>query len=243
MNNQPASVSVIDDIIIIDDNKTVKRLRKAVGYLAMGLPLALFLLSYIPFFKTGMQKSISYCYYTNFRDLYTGVLCAVSLFLICYRSSKNPKFWLDDNKMTNLAGIMALGMALVPTNPDCCSEKIYTLIPVCSKYIGWIHIVFALLFFGILAEISICIFTIGQKVDESIPVSCLNENYIYKICGYIIIACIAMIMIGKVINLFPNSIFWFEAIGLAAFGFSWLIKGRFIGDKGQKGRKLYREVH
>jgi hypothetical protein len=121
------------------DIQTFRRLRKAIGWMGMSLPFVLVLLSLIPFFKTSIQQSISYYYYTNLREIFVGVLCAVSLFLIRYRGFDNPVFWKNDNKMTNLAGIMALGVALVPTNPADCSEKIYTLIPVCAKFIGWFH--------------------------------------------------------------------------------------------------------
>lgn len=224
-----------------DAVSTFRRIRKAIGWLGISLPASLFLLSLIPFFKTGVQNSISYYYYTNLREIFTGTLCAVSLFLIRYKSSENREFLKDDNMMTNIAGILALGVAIVPANPDCCSEKIYTLIPVCAKIIGWLHYFFAAFFFLILAEISIVIFTIGQAKNEDIPISPLNENNIYRICGYAIVTFIVMILICDIFKLFPYSTIVFEALALWAFGISWLIKGRFLGDKGVIGRKLYRE--
>ncbi len=234
----PLSVKNEKDAIL-----TYRRMRKAIGWLGISLPVSLFLLSLIPFFKTAVQNSISYYYYTNLREVLTGTLCAVSLFLIRYKSSENNVFWKDDDKMTNIAGIMALGVALVPTNPQCCSEKIYTLIPVCSKYIGWFHAIFAASFFLILAEISIVIFTIGQKKSKKIPVHRLNENNIYMFCGYAIIASALMIPICNIFNLFPYSTLLFETFALWSFGISWLIKGRVFGDKGEVGRVLYREKH
>jgi hypothetical protein len=33
----------------------------------------------------------------------------------------------------------------------------------------------------------------------------------------------------------------FEGLALIAFGISWLIKGRVMGDKGKIGQSLYRE--
>ena len=235
MKKQPHPYASENDLL------TYRRIRKAIGYLGISLPIALVILSLIPFFKTDVQNSISYYYYTNLREVFTGVLCAVGLFLIRYKGVDNSVFWKNDDKMTNVAGIMALGAALIPTNPNCCSEKIYTLIPYCIKLLGWLHYIFAGVFFLILAIMSLKIFTIGQKENKDIPVGILNENNIYKICGIAIIVFAGMIPVCNLLNLFPRSTLVFEALALIAFGTSWLIKGRFLGDTGRIGRTLYRE--
>ena len=235
MKKQPEPPASENDIL------TFRRIRKAIGWLAISLPVSLILLPLIPFFKTSIQNSISYYYYTNLREVFTGVLCAVSLFLIRYKGFADPKFWKNDNKMTNLAGIMAMGIALVPTNPNSCSEKIYTIIPFCINFLGVLHYLFATVFFVILAIISYVIFTIGQKKNKNIPLSPLNENNIYKICGIAIIVFAGMIPVCDLLNFFPKATLILEALALTAFGTSWLVKGRFLGDKGKIGRILYRE--
>jgi len=224
-----------------NDVATFRRIRKAIGWLAISLPVSLVILPLIPIFKTNIQNSISYYYYTNLREVFTGVLCAVSLFLIRYKGFEDPVFWKNDNKMTNLAGIMAMGVALVPTNPNSCSEKIYTIIPFCINFLGVIHYLFATVFFVILAIISYVIFTIGQKENKQIPLSLLNENNIYKICGIAIIVFASMIPICDILNFFPKATLVLEGLALTAFSTSWLVKGRFLGDKGKIGRMLYRE--
>lgn len=224
-----------------NEKETYRRIRKAIGWLGIGLPLMLVVLSLVPFFKTGVQDSISSYYYTNFRELFTGVLCAVSLFLIRYQGTKNPKFWKNDSRLTNIAGIMALGVALFPTNPGSCQEKIYTLIPVCAPWLGCLHYAFAATFFLALANISIHVFTIGQKETEDISVSLLNENVIYRVCGYAIIFFVILIPVCSLLHLFSASTLVLEALSLFAFGAAWLIKGRGLGDKGRIGRILYRE--
>ena len=55
-----------------------RRIRKAIGVLALSFPILLWLLSQISFFETEVQASISHYYYTNFRDLFTGILCAIA---------------------------------------------------------------------------------------------------------------------------------------------------------------------
>lgn len=227
-----------EPVLSENDVKNYRRIRKFIGYLGASLPFVLMILSAMPFFKTNLQGSISSYYYTNFREFFTGILCAVSFFLICYKGpEKNPKLWKNDTLLTNIAGILAFLIALFPTNPEECSEKIYTIAPWCLEWLGCLHYGFAGLFFIILAYISIIIFTLGQKAEA--PVSIINENYIYIFCGSIIFICACLIPF----QLFKYSTFIFETVALAAFGITWLIKGRALGDKGMIGRALYREVN
>jgi hypothetical protein len=225
------------------DIRTFRRIRKAIGWLGIALPVTLVIFSLFPFFKTGVQESISDYYYTNFRELLTGILCAVSLFLIRYRGTRNRHFWKNDSLMTNIAGFMALGVALIPTNPGDCSAKIYTLIPSCASWIGWIHYFFAGSFFLILANVSINVFTIGQAENKEVPLSSFNENNIYRICGYSMIFFLVLVPVFDALDLFRTSTLLLETLMLFAFGISWLIKGRFLGDRGRVGRILYREVN
>jgi hypothetical protein len=224
-----------------NDIETYRRIRRAIGILGIGLPVVLVILSLIPFFKSSVQPSISSYYYTNLRDIFTGVLCAVGLFLIRYKGFGGKSFWTNDDLLTNIAGYMAFGIALFPTNPDDWSAKIYSFLPLNYNFLGWIHYGFAAAFFIILALISIKIFTIGQNRDAKIPVSVLNENYIYKTCGYLILIFIILIPVFACLKIFDQSTLTLEALALIAFGISWLIKGRGLGDQGKVGRVLYRE--
>ncbi|MBS7233203.1 hypothetical protein KHA90_19475 [Flavobacterium psychroterrae] len=220
---------------------TYRRIRRAIGYLGISLPILLVGLSLISLFKTAVQPSISDYYYTNLREIFTGTLCAVGLFLICYKGYGNSSIWKNDNLLTNIAGIMALGVALFPTNPDDFKAKIYTLIPYSEKWLGWLHYGFAALLFLIFALLAINVFTIGQEHETRTPKSILNENNIYRVCGYSIIVFVIMVPIAETFNLFNYSTLVFEALSLFAFGIAWLIKGRALGDKGVIGQKIYQE--
>jgi hypothetical protein len=230
-------------IIVNDDVCTYRRIRKAIGILGVLLPITLFVFSLLPFFETPVQPSISDYYYTHLRELFTGVLCAVGLFLILYKGHSNPNFFKDDSKLTNIAGLMAFGVALMPTTPHSTHDKIFTLIPLNYEWLGWLHYGFAATFFVTLSIISINVFTIGQAQNEEIPISVVNENNIYKTCGYSMLLFIILIPVCAKFNCFPSSTLVFEALMLFAFGTSWLIKGRIIGDKGNIGRKIYREFN
>jgi len=220
---------------------TYRRIRRTIGYLGISLPILLVGLSYISFFKTPLQPSISDYYFTNLREIFTGTLAAVGLFMINYKGSGNPSIWKNDNLLTNIAGIMAIGVALIPVNPDDFAIKIYTLIPYPEKWLGWLHYSFAAFLFLIMALLSINVFTIGQKNETRDPKSILNENNIYRFCGYSILVFIVMVPVSETLKLFSYSTLVFEALALFAFGIAWLIKGRVLGDKGIIGKKLYQE--
>ena len=219
---------------------TYRRIRSAIGILGIALPVLLIIFSLIPFFKTKIQFSISHYYYSNLRDIFTGILFAVGLFLIRYKGHSNPQFLKNDNLLTNIAGGLAFGVALFPTNTEDCAKKIYTLIPVCHCVIGTFHYIFAAILFLILAIISINVFTIGQKEDDQIPDSMFNENKIYKACGYFMLFARVLVPILAHFEIYYATLVC-EALALFAFGTSWLIKGRALGDKGIIGEKIYRE--
>src|SRR5690606_40395438 len=102
--------------IPVFDIYSYRRIRRAIGYLGIFLPIVLVILSFIDFFKTNVQPSISHYYYTNFREIFTGTLCAVGLFLIRYKGHGNPSIWKNDNLLTNISVVMAIGVAMVLTN-------------------------------------------------------------------------------------------------------------------------------
>ena len=224
-----------------NDIYTYRRLRKAIGYLGITLPVLLVVLSFIAFFDTQVQRSISDYYYTNLRDIFTGTLAAVGLFMISYKGHRNPSILKNDQLLTNIAGIMAIGVALIPVTRDLESQKIYTLIPYHFDWLGWLHYGFAAMLFGIFALLAINVFTIGQNKAEDIPVSTLNENNLYRVCGIAIIILMILVPISEVFELFPYSTLILEALALFFFGTAWLIKGRALGDEGKLGEKLYRE--
>jgi len=228
-------------IIENPDQDTYRRIRKSIGYLGVSLPILLILFALIPFFQTSIQPSISHFYYTNLREIFTGTLCAVGLFLVRYKGFGNKKWWRNDNLLTNIAGVMAFGVALVPTDPIAPATRTTTLIPYDWNFLGGLHFTFAGTLFLSFSILSICVFTLGQNRDKGIPKSIFNENNIYRICGYSIILFIAMIPICNALKLFTYSTLVFEALSLFSFGIAWLIKGRALGQTGKTGEKLYGE--
>lgn len=229
-----------------DAKTTYRRLRKAIGWLGILLAPTLIGLSQLPFFQTEPQPSISHYYYTNLRELFTGVLCAVALFMIRYKGHYNPVWWKNDDFMTSLAGCMALGVALVPTNPveERWCQKIYTLLPIYESWTGALHYGFAAALFLIMAVLCLFVFTIGHRNEVYQRDPLISENYQYRLYGTIILLCILAIAVNAIVwdGRFENLTFWGEMVALLAFGMAWLIKGRAFGDSGSWGRLVYNEA-
>lgn len=220
---------------------TYRRLRQAIGYLGIGLPVLLVGFSLFPVFKTEIQPSISAYYYTNLRDIFTGTLAAVGFFMISYRGHRDPSVWKNGQLLTNIAGVMAIGVAFIPDAPKAEHQEVFSLIPNYYSWLSKLHYLFAALLFGIFALLAINVFTIGQNKAENIPVSTINENNIYRFCGRAILVLIILVPVSKIIDLFRYSTLVLEALALFFFGTAWLIKGRALGDEGKLGEKLYRE--
>ncbi|MCH8054878.1 MAG: DUF998 domain-containing protein [Deltaproteobacteria bacterium] len=196
-------------------------LRKAIGLLGTSFPFVL-LLGGVIFFQTEIQNSISSYYHTGMGDVFVGTLCVIGFFLLSYKGYERA-----DDIAGDWGCIFAVGMALFPTTPDNPASGD-------ARFIGYIHFAFAALFFLTLIYFSLFLFT---KTDQSRPPTKrkLQRNKVYKVCGYTMSLCIAIIFIYY---LLPDKavlhievykpVFWLEAIAVVAFGISWLTKGEAI---------------
>lgn len=192
-------------------------LRKAIGLIGIALPVVLVVGKWI-IQGPGIESSISSYYHTDMGDVLVGSLCAIAVFLMSYRGYERK-----DDIAGDLACIFAIGVALFPTTPDTGATEQ-------DKVIGIIHYCFAIAFFLTLAYFSLILFRKGKPNPTPRK---LMRNKVYTICGYIILACIAAIVIvsqmsedSPIHSLSP--VFWLEAIAIWAFGWSWFTKGEGI---------------
>ena len=201
-------------------------LRKALGVLGIALPFILAIGGLIVF-KTGLQESISDYYHTGMRDVFVAILFAIGVFLYSYRG-----YDIRDNLAANLAGVLAIGIAFFPTTPDLNPSSL-------DRLVGIVHWVSSALFFITVAYISLFLFTLTHK-DRLPTKQKIIRNYIYRACGYLILASIILIGVHAIL---PDTVkpalsaykpvFWLESIAVVAFGFSWLTKGELIGLRDQ----------
>lgn len=97
-------------------------LRKAIGWIGVCLPFAVFLGNWAIFSRhvgaclvpisNKLPDSLSGYYYSHMRDAFVGGMWAAGVFLVFYRGSDRLETWA-----TNVAGLSAIGIALFPTTP------------------------------------------------------------------------------------------------------------------------------
>lgn len=189
-------------------------LRRAIGVIGMVLPFVLVIGKEL-LDGGGLLYSISGYYYSDMRGVLVGSMCAVGVFLFCYRGP-TP---LDD-LASNIAGVAAVGVALFPTSPD---DPTAT-----QRLVGIVHLVAAGVFFLTLAYFCLVLF---RRTGPGEPTRRkLLRNLVYLVCGIVILASIALIAVfGTVIDapaLHPA--LWLESAATLAFGVAWFTKGEAI---------------
>ncbi len=197
-------------------------IRKGIGILGILLPVILPLGTFfLP--PCGFQTCISNYYYTRMGDCLVGDLCAMGLFLFCYKGYEKK-----DTIAAKLASIFCLLIALFPTTPGPgCTVRSSTG----GSWIGVVHLAAASMLFLTFAYMSVFLFT---KSAGRPTVQKTKRNRIYRACGIIILVSLVLILLYALGNPLNgkldkyNPIFYLEVLTLWAFGLSWLIKGEFL---------------
>jgi hypothetical protein len=206
-------------------------LRKAIGWLGISLPAVMISGNYFYGNCHFIQDTNSHYYYTITGNLFTGIACAVALFLIVYKG-----YSLLDHVMTSLAGCFAFGIAMYPTNDNSSDSCAIFHLPL-NAIRNDIHYGFSALFFITLALISLFLFTKGNGHTTKKK---KTRNKVYRTCGIIILLSIGLIALydfsGDKSHRFDEykPVFWMEWIALTAFGTSWLVKGKLLLDDDSK---------
>ncbi len=188
-------------------------LRRAIGIIGLALPFVL-IIGKLLVDGGDLGGSLSGYYYTSMRDVLVGSMCAAGVFLIAYYGHDRL-----DNIASTLAGIGAIGLALFPTTPD-------HDVTAWDKTSGTLHLVFAGLFFLMLAYICLQLFT---RRDGEQPTGRKDQrNVVYRACGLVILACLVLITLAKWLGLAAalHPALWLECLAVVAFGVAWLVKGQ-----------------
>jgi len=208
--------------VVSQDSTTVRRLRLGVGILGMALPFVVTIGYAIEVGEARLLNSISGAYYTDMRDVFVGSLCAIGVFLICYRYAK------PDNVLSTLAGIAAIVVALFPTTPK--GEQI--LVSAADDAKGIVHGVAAIVLFLLLA--AFCFFLFPRATVPG-PKTAMKKtrNVIYVISGIAILAGLGLAALGS--RILPDSVvdtvrplLWGESVAVFAFGIAWFVKSNTI---------------
>lgn len=180
------------------------RLRSWLGWLGMLLPwIVVALVGYFP-------ESISATYFTNAGTVFMIILGAASILLMCYKGYEK----IDDITLT-AAGIFGLGICLFPTWTS--DEEYIGTFMLQRDLSSTLHLICAVVFFGLLAYNSIFLFTKG---DGQPTKKKKIRNVIYIVSGIGMIASFLLILLPD----FSIKIWLIETIALFFFGLSFLTK-------------------
>jgi len=196
--------------------------RRAIGVSGLLLPVFLDPIGWL--FGIEIQDNMSSYYHTAMRDVFVGTLCAIGIFLFCYRGHD----WIE-NWTANLGCAFALGVALLPLDAN--SDP-----PAQASAVGFMHTMFGGGFFVTMAFYSLVHFpSSSENKDEHEPHEA-QRALVYRLSGIVILlGTVAMAIylfllpseLKEVANRY-NLLFWLEWVAIWAFAAAWLTKGRTI---------------
>ena len=193
--------------------------RRAIGAVGLMLPIMLGPVGWLVF-DIPFQANMSSYYHTGLRDVFVGSLCAIGIFLLCYRGYD----WVE-NWTANLGCLSAIGLALCPLDPQ--SDPIHQ-----RSVLGYMHSFSGGVFFLTLAFYSLYHFPNSREEARHEP----YRHLVYRTSGGVIL--LSMLAMGAYLFLIPadlrrrcdayHFLFWGEWVAVWAFAAAWLTKGRAI---------------
>lgn len=209
------------------------RIRKLIGILGLALPFVL------PLAAGDVLSSISHNYYLTVPSLiFIITLSTMGLFLISYKGYRidgtGEKEVISDDLITNIGGLAALVVVIVPTccvdslNETVnllCEEKTYPLLGHDNTIKNIIHLASAGIFIFAMGWMSIYKFTRGSDKTS-------NEYRIFKWCGYFVWGSIGVLLVYMALTYIlddffvPRMVYIMETVAIVPFGISWLVKGK-----------------
>ncbi|HJU42596.1 MAG TPA: DUF998 domain-containing protein [Vicinamibacterales bacterium] len=205
--------------------------RTAIGVLGASLPVILIGASLTGFLEPPeLQSSISAYYWTAMRDWFVGTLFVIGVFLFFYtytphRHGSEARTKYDavrkgkaDAWLGKIAGIAAILVALLPTNPPPSTVQPPT--------IGMLHGVAAGILFTCLALFPLLLFSQSKK-----------KGRVYQMYGWAMLATLASIVMYQFAPeslrnaLAPGKpVLFLETFLIFVFGKSWFDKGRELAQ-------------
>ncbi|MFE7528819.1 hypothetical protein ACFU7Y_24325 [Kitasatospora sp. NPDC057542] len=196
----------------IQDVRTIAILRLGVGLIGILLPPALPFGNWLSAEVMGRSTdgfwpgSMSASYYTGSRNLFVGGLCALGVFLICYRFDRR------DDRWSTAAGFFALGVALCPTSPVGGSGV--------QRTVGAFHLAFAGLLFVMLALFCLYSFRNSRSTQPA------RVGKAYLVAGVLILVALALSVLAGVTGVGSGwsvrPLYLCEWLATWAFGTAWI---------------------
>jgi hypothetical protein len=194
--------------------------RLLVGLLGMLLPIVLiggdwlFLGGHV-----GARGSMSAYYHSGMRDVFVAVMCIIGFFLITYKAFLGG--W--GNVLSTVAGVAAIGVALLPTAPDPGGLPTALEMEFGVRQVAAAHFACATVFIVALAMVSIE-FSYKEKARHN-----TGHQRFHRACGCSMIVAIALYAASDLAGAGPvlgvSTLLVTEVACTLLFGMSWLLKG------------------
>jgi len=188
------------------DHRTIKLL---IGLIALSLAFL------TRAFATQTLHSISASYWEGgpSQTIFVGFLFAIAAFMLAYNGQSRLEMVLS-----KVASLAALGVALFPCTCDTHPEQIRHMHEGCAAVMFAILAFFCYLFF--------------KRARTKAHGEARARALIYAVCGTAIVGSMLAVFLHSAWSDAPNTAsdvtFWGEAIGLIAFGVSWLTASRAL---------------
>ena len=217
--------------------------RQTVGALGFLLPLTLWCINLIrP--TTDMEPvkpwdSISSYFYSGGGPVFTGVLFALSVFMVTYRGYNNTS-----NKWDRILGvwaaIAAFCVAFFPTkSPLKMDVKNFLPSPPWVNdptFIGQIHLISACALFTSFIAFSFIVFRSPKNLLSVFKFPKDGRDRLFYIAGILLAIFVLWAFIAGQSS---QEIFWPESLALMTFGVSWLAKGKIDWTYQHLKRRLF----
>ena len=193
--------------------KSFLKTRVVIGVIGVLLPPVLVIGNWLVFGAARILPSLSAYYHSDMRNWFVGSLWAIGSGLLVYLAARRN---LADSVISFVAGLLAVGVALFPTNaPD-------TVPTIIAK----LHVVFAALLFALLGVICFRFGNRdGKREDRSMRWRTLWRT-VHRSCAIVIwVAVVASVALAAVGSGDNHTVLVGETVAVLAFGLSWFLKG------------------
>ena len=163
----------------------------------------------------GWYNSVSATYFCNSNMCMIGSLCLCAFFLFTYKG-----YDLGDRVLTTISAISALLIVACPTCAIPADNLGLFALP--AKISSTIHDISAAVLFVTFALMILTQFTKGKQK---------RKNAIYRICGWIMVVVMALIVVGRFFSQPAYMTMIYEFIMLEAFAVAWITKSGFLNKK------------
>jgi hypothetical protein len=168
----------------------------------------------------GLRGSLSDYYHSGARDLFVGSLCVIGLFLITYMLL----LWNWDNVLSVVAGVAAIGVALLPTAGEGPLTPLQSALG--ERAVQLLHYGCAAVFIVLLGVLSHRFGTReGARPDRPARSRRWWKRF-HRTCAYVVFAALAVMAVTQATGRFDTwSLLVGETVAVLAFGASWFVKG------------------